>query len=138
MVVRPIDEMAVACDAGVVVVADLAPPTMRELPFQPTARAPVFIVLTSAALAPLISENSSADPTTSVQTRPSVDNAMHARDPLPTATHLCPGVTVFVVEYPFHEIPSTDHAIILPVEDESAAGPVAMNRLPFHATEFAP
>jgi hypothetical protein len=138
MVVRPIVDVAVACDAGVVVVADRAPPTIRLLPFQPTARAPVFIVFTSAALAPLISENSVAELATSVQIRPSTDVAIHARDPLPTATHLCPGATVFVVEYAFHEIPSADHAMILPVEHEDDAGPVAMNRLPFHAIEFAP
>ena len=138
IVVRPIVDVAVDCDTVVIVVADRAPPTMRLLPFQPTARAPVFIALTSAALAPLISEKSAADPATSVQTRPSADNAIHARDPLPTATHLCPGATVFAEEYAFHEIPSADHAIMLLVEDESAAGPVAMNRLPFHDTEFAP
>ena len=135
---RPIVELAVACDDGVIVVADLAPPTMRLLPFQPTARAPVFIVFTSAVVAPLISEKSVAEFATSVQTRPSADVAIQARDPLPTATHLCPSATVFAVEYAFHEIPSADHAIILPVEHEAAAGPVAMNLLPFHATELAP
>jgi hypothetical protein len=138
IVVRPIVDVAVACDAVVIVVADLEPPTMRLLPFQPIARAPVFIVFTSVAVAPLISENSVADPLTSVQTRPSADNAIHARDPLPTATHLCPGATVLAEEYAFHEIPSADHAIILLVEHEEDAGPVAMNLLPFHDTEFAP
>ena len=98
IVVRPNVELAVACDEGVIVVADRAPPTIRLLPFQPTARAPVFIVLTSAVVAPLISEKSAAELATSVQTRPSADVATHARDPLPTATHRCPGATVFAVE----------------------------------------
>ena len=138
MVVRPLVDVAVNCDAGVTVVADLAPPTTRLLPFQPIARAPVFIVLTSPELAPEIFENSTADPLTSVQTLPSADNAIHARVPLPTATHLCPGATVLAEEYAFHEIPFADHAIILLVEHEADAGPVAMNRLPFHETEFAP
>lgn len=140
MVVRPVVAI-VAVDVvedAVTVVAERAPPTTSELPFHPIARAPVFIVLTSALLAPLISENSSADPLTSVHTRPSAESAIHARDPLPTATHLCPGATVFVVEYAFHEIPSADHAIILPEEDALDAGPVATNRFPFQHTEFAP
>ena len=138
IVVRPIDEVAVSCDEGVVVVADLAPPTRRLLPFQPTARAPVFIALTSVVVAPLISENKVAELATSVQTRPSLDKAIHARDPLPTATHRCPGAIVFAVEKPFHEIPSADHAIILVVEHVAVAGPVAINRFPFHAIELAP
>ena len=138
IVVRPIDEVAISCDDGVVVVAERDPPTISVLPFQPTARAPVFIVFTSVVVALLKSENIADVPVTSVQTRPSVDNAIHARDPLPTAIHLCPGATVIAVEYPVHEIPSADHAIILPVEHEAAAGPVAMNRFPFHAIELAP
>ena len=138
MVVRPMVDVAVNCDVAVTVVADLAPPMTSELPFHPIARPPVFIVFTSAALAPLISENSRAEPLTSVQTRPSADNAIHARDPLPTATHRCPGATVFVVEYAFQEIPSADHAIILLVEHAPDAGPVATNRFPFHEIEFAP
>ena len=138
IVVRPMVDVAVAMDDAVTVVAERAPPTTKELPFHPIARAPVFIVLTSAPLAPLISENSSADPLTSVQIRPSAESAIHARDPLPTATHLCPGATVFVVEYAFQEIPSADHAIILPVEPADDAGPVAIKRLPFQQTEFAP
>ena len=87
MVVRPMVDVAVNCDAAVTVVADRAPPTTSEFPFHPIARAPVFIVFTSAALAPLISENNTDEPLTSVHTRPSPDSAIHARDPLPTATH---------------------------------------------------
>ena len=98
IVVRPIDEMALCCDAAVVVVAERAPPTIRLLPFHPIVRAPVFIVFTRAEVAPLISEKNADEPDTSVHTRPSADNAIHARDPLPTAIHLCPGVSVFVVE----------------------------------------
>jgi hypothetical protein len=138
MVVRPVVAVAVNCETAVTVVADRAPPTTSELLFHPIARPPVFIVLTSAALAPLISENRSDDPITSVQTRPSADNPIHAREPLPTATHLCPGATVLVVEYAFQEIPSADHAMIFPVEHAADAGPVAMNRFPFQETEFAP
>ena len=138
MVVRPVVAVAVSSDVADTVVAALAPPTTSEVPFHPIERAPVFIVDTSAVLAPLISENSRDDPLTSVQTRPSADNAIHARDPLPTATHRCPGATVFTVEYAVHEIPSADHAIILPVEYPDDAGPVATNRFPFQDTEFAP
>ena len=138
MVVRPLVAVAVSCDVAVTVVADRAPPTTSEFAFHPIARAPVFIVDTSVALAPLISENITDEPLTSVQTRPSADNAIHARDPLPTATHLCPGATVLALEYAFHEIPSADHAMILPVDDVADAGPVATNRFPFQHTEFAP
>jgi hypothetical protein len=138
IVVLPIDDVAVNCDVAVTVVADLEPPTTREFPFHPIARAPVFIVFMRFVEAPLISENKSDEPLTSVHTRPSADNAIHAREPLPTATHRCPGATVLVVEYAFHEIPSADHAIILPVEDDADAGPVATNRFPFHEIEFAP
>jgi hypothetical protein len=138
IVVRPIVDVAVNCDDAVTVVAAREPPTTSEFPFHPIARPPVFIVFTSAAVAPLISENKNADPLTSVQTRPSPDNAIEARDPLPTAIHLCPGAIVLVVEYAFQEIPSADHAIILLVEHAPAAGPVATKRFPFHEIEFAP
>jgi hypothetical protein len=140
MVVRPVVAIVAApeVDEAVTVVAARAPPTTRELPFHPIARPPVFIVDTSAALAPLISGKSTAEPLTSVQTRPSAESAIHARDPLPTATHLCPGATVFALEYAVHDIPSADHAIILPVEAAHDAGPVATNRFPFHETEFTP
>jgi hypothetical protein len=140
MVVRPVVAVAVSSEESVLVVAARAPPTMRELPFHPIARAPVPIVFTSAALAPEISANKIDDPLTSVHVRPSPDVAIVAVDPLPTATHLCPGATVFVVEYAVHEIPSADHAIILPdgADFDEYAGPVATNRLPFQDTEFAP
>lgn len=98
MVVRPVVAVAVSCDVSVIVVADRAPPTIRLLPFHPTARAPVPIVFTTAVVAPEISENNSAEPLTSVHVRPSAEVAIVAADPLPTATHLCPGATVFVVE----------------------------------------
>jgi hypothetical protein len=138
IVVRPMVDVAVNCDVGVTVVAERAPPTTSESPFHPIARPPVFIVFTSAALAPLISEKRRADPLTSVHTRPSADNAIEAREPLPTATHRCPGATVLVVEYAFQEIPSADQAIMLPVEHAPEAGPVATKRFPFHDIEFAP
>ena len=140
MVVRPVVAIVVAVvvDDAVTVVAARAPPATSELPFHPTARAPVFIVVTNAALAPLISGKNTAVPLTSVQTRPSAESAIHARDPLPTATHLCPGATVFALEYAVHVIPSADHAIILLVDAAHDAGPVATNRFPFHDTEFAP
>jgi hypothetical protein len=140
MVVRPVVAIvaAVVVDDAVTVVAARAPPATSELPFHPIARAPVFIDDTSVALAPLISGKSTAEPLTSVQTRPSAESAIHARDPLPTATHLCPGATVFAVEYAVHVIPSADHAMILPVDAAHDAGPVAMNRFPFQDTEFAP
>jgi hypothetical protein len=138
IVVRPVAAVAVSCDVAVIVVAERAPPTTSESPFQPIARAPVFIVFTSVVLAPLISANKSAEPLLSVHTRPSADIPIHARDPLPTATHRCPGAIVFAVEYAFQVIPSGDHAIILPVEYVPDAGPVATNRFPFHDTEFTP
>ena len=140
MVVRPVVAIvaAPAVDDAVTVVAARAPPATSELPFHPIARPPVFIVDTNAALAPLISGKSTADPLTSVQTRPSAESAIHARDPLPTATHRCPGATVLALEYAVHAIPSADHAIILPVEAAHDAGPVATNRFPFHETEFTP
>jgi hypothetical protein len=112
MVMRPVVAVAVSSEDSVLVVADRAPPTMSELPFHPIARAPVPIVFTSAAFAPEISENKIDDPLTSVHVRPSPDVAIVAADPLPTATHLCPGATVLVVEYAVHDIPSADHAII--------------------------
>jgi hypothetical protein len=140
IVVRPVVAIvaAVVVEDAVTVVAAREPPTISEFPFHPIARAPVFIVVTSAALAPLISGKNTAEPLTSVQTRPSAESAIHARDPLPTATHLCPGATVFAVEYAVHVIPSADHAMILPVDAADDAGPVAMNLFPFHDTEFAP
>jgi hypothetical protein len=137
-VVRPIVEIAVAVEDPVVVVAERAPPTIRLFPFHPIARAPVFIVFTSSVLAPEISENRSADPLTSVHTRPSPDIAIVAVRPLPTATQRCPGATVFDVEYEFHEIPSLDHAIIFPLLPDEYAGPVATNRLPFQEIEVEP
>jgi hypothetical protein len=142
MVVRPVVAVAVAVspDVSVIVVADRAPPTMRLLPFHPIARAPVSIVFTTAVLAPEISANKSADPLISVHVRPSADVAIVAADPLPTATHRCPGATVLVVEYAVQEIPSADHAIIFPAvpDFEEYAGPVATNRLPFQETDVAP
>ena len=140
IVVRPVVAVAVSSEDSVLVVADRAPPTMSELPFHPIARAPVPIVFTSDVLAPEISVNNSDDPLTSVHVRPSADVAIVANDPLPTATHLCPGATVLVVEYAVHEIPSADHAIILPAgaDFDEYAGPVATNRLPFQQTELAP
>ena len=140
MVVRPVVAVAVSCDVSVIVVADRAPPTMRLLPFHPTARAPVPIVFTTAVVAPEISANKSAEPLTSVHVRPSAEVAIVAADPLPTATHLCPGATVFVVEYAVQDIPSADHAIIFPAvpDFEEYAGPVATNRLPFQHTDVAP
>jgi hypothetical protein len=140
IVVRPVVAVAVSRDVSVIVVADRAPPTMRLLPFHPIARAPVPIVFTTAVVAPEISANKSADPLTSVHVRPSADVAIVAADPLPTATHRCPGATVFVVEYAVQEIPSADHAIIFPAvpDFEEYAGPVATNRLPFHDTDVAP
>jgi hypothetical protein len=91
-------------------------------------------------LAPEISANNSDDPLTSVQVRPSAEVAIVATDPLPTATHLWPGATVLVVEYAVHDIPSADHAIILPAvpDFDEYAGPVATNRLPFQHTDVAP
>ena len=70
MVVRPVVAIVAAdvLDDAVTVVAARAPPTTRELPFHPIARPPVFIDDTNAALAPLISGKSTADPLTSVQT----------------------------------------------------------------------
>jgi hypothetical protein len=140
MVVRPVVAIVAAdvVEDAVTVVAARAPPTTSEFPFHPIARAPVFIDDTSVAVAPLISGKSTADPLTSVQTRPSAESAIHARDPLPTATHLCPGATVLALEYAVHVIPSADHAMILPVEHAPDAGPVATNRFPFQETEFAP
>jgi hypothetical protein len=88
MVVRPVVAIVAAdvVDDAVTVVAARAPPTTSELPFHPIARPPVFIVVTNVALAPLISGKSTDEPLTSVQTRPSAESAIHARDPLPTAT----------------------------------------------------
>jgi hypothetical protein len=140
MVVRPVVAVAVSREVSVIVVADREPPIIRLLPFHPIARAPVSIVFTTAVVAPEISENKSGDPLTSVHVRPSADVAIVAADPLPTATHLCPGATVLVVEYAVQEIPSADHAIIFPAvpDFDEYAGPVATNRLPFQETEFAP
>lgn len=138
IVVRPVVTVAVDWDVAVTVVAERAPPTTSDSLFHPIARAPVFIVFTSVVLAPLISANRSAEPLISVHTRPSADIPIHARDPLPTATHRCPGAIVFAVEYAVQVIPSGDHAIILPVEYVPDAGPVATNRFPFHETEFTP
>ena len=138
IVVRPVVTVAVDWDVAVTVVAERAPPITSDSLFHPIARAPVFIVLASVVLAPLISANRSAEPLISVHTRPSADSPIHARDPLPTATHRCPGAIVFAVEYAVQVIPSGDHAIILPVEYVPDAGPVATNRFPFHDIEFTP
>ena len=81
----------------------------------------------------------SADvPYDSLQIFPSVDVAIVDRLPLPTAIQRCPGATVFADENAVHFIPSADHAIILPVDNDEYAGPVAMNRLPFQDTDFTP